>query len=303
MFRHGRKFLTGMILTLGALGLGGCGGEVTAPQVDPITAYRYTLEIANAGERPSGSPVLAQQADFIAATAKQFGATTRINDFEDDTPLGKMRFRNVIAEVPGRNTSQFVLIGCHYDTKKMFSHIHFVGANDGASGVGALLAMIKAAAKKKPPLTLRFVFFDGEESLYEYDHGDGLFGSRHDAAALEKSGELKQCRAMILLDMIGDRDLDITLPQGTDPDLAQRCFAAASKLGMTAKQVKWFKDDITDDHTPFKERGIPTIDLIDFDYGPNNSWWHTSEDTIDKIAPESLAAAADLGLAIAYGLR
>jgi len=283
------------------LAVAGCGKPAVAPRVDSVTAYRYTLEIVNAGARPAGSPALAKQADFIADTARHFGASSVvIDDFFQNTALGKIRFRNVIVTVPGRDDSRFVLIGCHYDTKKMFAGVNFVGANDGASGVGALLAMIKEAVKVRPPVTLRFVFFDGEECLYEYNDADGLYGSRHYAKELEKSGELKRCRAMILLDMIGDRDLKITLPQGTDPDLADRCFAAAKRLGFSDK-VGWYKNDMTDDHAPFRDRGVPTIDLIDFDYGPGNSWWHTSEDTVDKIAPESLALAADLALAIAYG--
>lgn len=283
-------------------GIAGCGRETPAPRVDAMQAYRLTLEMINAGERPAGSPVLAKQADLIAKIARQYGAEAEIDDFEDDTPMGKMNFRNVMVTVRGKNPDKFVLIGCHYDTKRMLSGTHFIGANDGASGVGALLAMVGETVKKRPPLTLRFAFFDGEECIYQYNHNDGLHGSRHCAAKMEESGELKSCRAMILLDMVGDRNFNITLPLGTDPELAQRCFDAAKKLGIAGK-VAWHDSDMTDDHTPFRKFGIATIDLIDFEYGPGNSWWHTEEDTIDKIAPESLAAAADLALAIAYGLR
>lgn len=302
MFRAITLFLFPAALWLA----GGCGETASpAPRVDPALAFRLAVETAAVGSRPSGSAVLARQAEWLAATAKEFGATeTRVETFNADTPQGEITFRNVTATVPGRDSSRFVLIGCHYDTKKMLSDTRFVGANDGASGVGALLAMIKAArsAPRPPPLTLRFVFFDGEECLYDYGPNDGLHGSRHYATQLEKNGELQACRAMILLDMVGDRDLKFTLPQGTDPVLAQLARAAAEKLGMPGK-ITWFSSDMTDDHTPFQQKGIPVIDLIDFDYGPGNAWWHTAEDTVDKLAPDSIAAAADIALGIAWALR
>ena len=301
MFRAMTLFLFPAALWLA----GGCGETASpAPRVDPALAFRLAVETAAAGPRPSGTAALARQAEWLAAAAKEFGAETRVETFSADTPRGEIVFRNVTATVPGRDSSRFVLIGCHYDTKKMFSDARFVGANDGASGVGALLAMIKAArtAPQPPPLTLRFVFFDGEECLYDYGPNDGLHGSRHYAAQLEKSGELPACRAMILLDMVGDRDLKLTLPQGTDPVLAQLAQAAAARLGMPGK-VTWFSSDMIDDHTPFQQKGIPVINLIDFDYGPGNVWWHTAEDTVDKLTPDSIASAADIALGIAWALR
>lgn len=158
MFHQRSGVLIGLAMVW--LTTAGCGGgeAVVAPRVDAAAAYRYAATVVAAGVRPSGSPALAGQADYIVATARQLGATAQLDEFEDVTPLGKLRFRNVVVTVPGRDTTHFVLIGCHYDTKRMFSEVRFVGANDGASGVGALLAMIEKTVKQPPPVTLRFVF-------------------------------------------------------------------------------------------------------------------------------------------------
>lgn len=266
------------------------------PGTDPKLAWEYAEKSVAFGPRHSGSKAISDYADWIVRTAsecRKFKVTEQ--RFEQQAPGGRILFRNLIAEIPGKSR-EWILVGAHYDVKKFLSIPGFQGANDGASGVAALLAMIHALEKypEKPPYTLRFVFFDGEECLYRYSENDGLHGSRALAEHYEKTGELKKCRAMFLLDMIGDRDLNLTLPANSSSAL----IACLKQIGREQARpgIRWEQrsHDMLDDHVPFHERGVPALDLIDFDYGPRNSYWHTAGDTLDKISAESICAAADL---------
>ena len=274
-----------------------------APVIDSGAAYGYVKKIYDFGPRPSGSETLKKQADFIAETAASLGAAVRTDEFEDVTPAGTLKFMNVIADIKGRS-DRFVIVASHYDTKKLSGVPAFSGANDGASSTGLLLAMLKAVrdSGQIPEYSLKFVFFDGEECLYNYSPKDGLHGSKYYADKLYKSGELKNCVAFILLDMVGDRDLTITLPDSsTNRRLAELLFKAAGELG-TSKNFSWYGADILDDHMPFFKHGVPCIDLIDFCYGAGNMYWHTSADTIDKISPESLKITGDAVLSLIWKL-
>lgn len=275
-----------------------------APVVDAQQAYDYVKKIYDFGARPSGSETLRKQAGFIAEMARIQGASVTLDEFEDMTPGGTLKFINVIAEVKGRS-DKFIIIASHYDTKKISAIPGFAGANDGASSTGLLLAMLNAVNDNLVPLkySLRFVFFDGEECLYNYSPGDGLHGSRHYADKLAKSGELKNCVALVLLDMIGDRNLNITLPTvSTNKRLAELLFKSAEALG-TSNHFSWYNTDMLDDHVPFFKLGVPCIDLIDFDYGNSNMQWHTSADTLDKISPESLKITGDAALSLIWNIR
>lgn len=200
---------------------------------------------------------------------------------------------------------EFVVIGAHHDTKRLFSVPDFAGANDGASGVGALLAMAHAItmySQKEPlPCTIRLVFFDGEEALYQYTEIDGLVGSRAYVDMLKKDDSGRLCRAMILLDMIGDKDLHIDLAGNSTPALADVVMAEAAAAGYADKFSRG-TTAILDDHYPFLQAGHKAVDLIDFDYGPENRYWHTGADTMDKISAESIKTAADVALRIVWRL-
>lgn len=274
-----------------------------APLVDAGTAYDYVKKIYDFGPRPSGSESLRKQATFIADAARASGASAILDEFEDLTPAGTLRFINIIADIKGRS-DKFVIIATHYDTKKLSGVPGFSGANDGASSTGLLLAMIKAVkdSGQIPEYSLRFVFFDGEECLYNYSSKDGLHGSKYYADKLYKSGDLKKCIALVLLDMVGDRDLTITLPaSSTNQRLAGLLFKSATELG-SSKNFSWYETDILDDHTPFFKHGVPCINLIDFYYGSDNMYWHTSADTLDKISQESLKITGDAALSMIWKL-
>ena len=222
--------------------------------------------------------------------------------FQAQTPAGKLTFRNVSAVLPGKSP-EFIVIGAHYDAKKFDSIPDFQGANDGGSGVGALFAMMKALqdAGTTPPLELRFVFFDGEEAQILYTDGDGFHGSQRYISELRRKNELRNCRAMILLDMVGDSDLKLALSPDTDPILAATAMKAAHELGYD-KNIGLNGPQMLDDHTAFQNAGIPAIDLIDFEYGPDNIYWHTAGDTVDKLSADSLGISAAIALKMVWKL-
>ena len=289
-----------------ALFLAACSPEVPFPELpksDAALVQQYAEKSVAFGNRFSGSRAIADYAGWIRKTAAESSLfTVSEHSFEDVTPAGKMTFRNIIAEIPGRSR-EWVLIGCHYDAKKFLSTPGFQAANDGASGVAALLAMIRALDRypKQPPFTLRFVFFDGEECLYKYGENDGLHGSRALAGKYERSGDLKNCRAMILLDMIGDRDLNLTLPANSSPALTD-ALTRIIRQHFPALRFEKLSYDMLDDHVPFFRRGVPAIDLIDFQYGPANSNWHTAGDTLENISAQSICTVADLTFALIWNL-
>ncbi len=282
----------------------GCGPRqpVTPPPFNKQLAWLLCTEAATMVPRHSGTPGALQQARFIARTAKKFKADVKIDSFNAITPNGEITFRNVMATVKGQS-DKYLIIGCHYDGKKLMSVPNFQAANDGASGVGVLLSMIKSVtdAKIKPYYTLKFVFFDGEECIYEYKENDGLFGSKYLCNKLKKSGELKNCRALILADMIGDRDLQVTLSSDTPKAMLDHCLSSAKKLKLEQHFTR-YPNSILDDHTPFAQAGIPTIDLIDFNFGPDNSYWHTSEDTMNKLSIDSLDIIGRVMLEMIYNM-
>lgn len=266
------------------------------PGIDGLSAYLYVSEIVSIGTRPSGSQGAEKTVEYIVQKARKTGLPVKLDKWQAWTPCGKITFRNVIVEIKGRS-NDFIIIGSHYDTKRLISIPNFSGANDGASGAGLLLHMIEHIKKSNfyPPFSLRFVFFDGEECFINYSETDGLFGSRRMLQKLKSSGEINNCKAVIILDMVGDRNLCITLPSKSNEKLAAGLLSAAHKQN-TEKYFKCYHTDIIDDHVPFQENGIPSIDIIDFEFGPSNRYWHTEADTLEKISPESLEIIGNTAL-------
>ena len=243
--------------------------------------------------RHSGTTGAKKTAEWIRNTAQSMpGITAWIDSFADDTPAGRMTFRNVVAELPGKGKP--IIIGAHYDAKKLTLSPDFQAANDGASGVAVLLSVMKTiASQKKPfPFPIHFIFFDGEECQIDYSENDGLHGSKK--AAKDYTGK---ARAMILADMVGDDNWNLSIPENCSPELKKIVLQAAAELKLS-DSVKQGSMHVLDDHVPFFKAGIPAVNLIDFEYGPGNAYWHTTEDKLDKIDPESLGKTADLILKI-----
>ncbi|NOY82296.1 MAG: M28 family peptidase [Kiritimatiellaeota bacterium] len=298
--------LLGPVLLLGPIA--GCGGGRPSlppprPAVDGRRAMTLVAEFAALGPRPAGSKGAARAARWIEAACRKTGARTRIEKWQEQTPAGRRTFRNVHAVVPGRLRGR-VLVGSHYDTKVLEDAPDFIGANDSCSSTGLLVELVRLLARFEPwpGRTLEFVFFDGEECLEQYDPRDGLYGSRHFADAIRTGGRVSRWRGMVLLDMVGDREFGLTLSPDTPPKLARALFNIAEKQGVRERVGYYTSGTILDDHTPFQRLGIPAIDLIDFEYGPGNAYWHTPADTLDKLAPQSLAIAGDLCLGLVWRL-
>jgi Zn-dependent M28 family amino/carboxypeptidase len=199
------------------------------------------------------------------------------------------------------NKPGVIVLGTHYETNYPLRTINFVGANDGASTTGLLMAIAdrlraessQSPAKKLDGYSVWLVFFDGEEAIQSWSRSDSTYGSRHLAAKWGRDGTLSQIKAFMLADMIGDKDLNIQRETYSTAWLVALVGQAAKKLGY---QRYFFQKElpVEDDHLPFVERGVPSIDVIDLDYGPNNSYHHTAQDTMDKISAHSLTIDGDV---------
>ena len=258
---------------------------------DSSKAWEHLRQQVAIGPRPSGSPGNVKNRDYIKATLAGFGIKTVEQPFEGATPLGPIKMVNLIATVPGQRPDRIVLAS-HFDTK-IFREFRFVGASDGASSTAALLELGRVLkARPQLPFTIELLFLDGEEATGEWQGTDNTYGSRYYVAAAGKAGTLKSLRALILLDMIGDRQLNMRREQNSTPWLTTIIWNTAKKLGHGAQ----FLDEVTpieDDHIPFLKAGVQAVDLIDLDYPA----WHTAQDTLDNVAARSLQIVGDVVVA------
>jgi len=255
-------------------------------------ALAHVQRLVDLGPHPGGSAAIEKARDYIEEQLRHSGWQVTRQAFTDDTPRGKIHFVNLIARFSGDANAappSFVLCS-HYDTK-LFDTIRFVGANDGGSSTGLLLELARAIGQH-PSLArkLELAFFDGEEAYENFSDTDGLYGSRYFARQLQGEGA-KQFRGGILFDMVGDRSLGITLPPNSPSAVAHDVFAAAEALKLR-KYFSYLDRDLIDDHAPLNAIGVPTIDIIDFDY----PWWHTADDTMDKISAQSLQIVGSVAL-------
>jgi hypothetical protein len=255
-------------------------------------AFAHVQRLVDLGPRPAGSKALEKSRDYIEDQLRRSGWQVTRQAFSDDTPRGKVQFVNLIAQFSGhgKTASPSFLLCSHYDTK-IFDTIRFVGADDGGSSTGLLLELARVIGQH-PALAakLELVFFDGEEAFEQFSDGDGLYGSRYFARKLQSS-DAKQFRGGLLFDMVGDRSLDVTLPTDSPPEMARGIFAAAEALKLRS-YFTYLDRGMTDDHTPLNAIGVPTVDIIDFDY----PWWHTADDTLDKISAQSLQTVGSVAL-------
>jgi hypothetical protein len=277
---------------------------VEAPDDLGVTAYAHVAELVGFGPRYTGSPGWQRSVDYIARTLRETTGIEPVRDRWTDPEHG-VEFENIHLTIPGASRDH-ILLACHHDTKRCEGHedpehnFPFVGANDSGSGVGLLLALAEELArqsrKQRPRATIEIAFFDGEECLeFDWDETVALFGSRRVAArerTRRNQPEQSRVRAMILLDMVGARDLQIDDETNSDRELHD-IFAAAARTCGHQKIFFQHRMAIRDDHMPFVEAGIPAIDLIDL---IDNPQWHTADDTLEHIAPESLQIVGEVVL-------
>jgi len=267
---------------------------------DGARAYQYAREFAAIGPRWPTGPGHIKAEEFIRAHFLHAHDQLEEDSFTADTPIGSVPLCNFIVRFPGTKPGAIVL-GTHYETNYPLRTINYVGANDGASTTGLLMAIADrlrdeeahAPGKKLDGYSVWLVFFDGEEAIQSWSRSDSTYGSRHLAAKWDRDGTLRHIKAFLLADMIGDKDLDIQRETHSTAWLVDLVTQAAKKFG---DQRYFFQQsmDIEDDHLPFVERGVPSIDIIDLDYGPNNSYHHTAQDTMDKISARSLTIDGDV---------
>jgi Zn-dependent M28 family amino/carboxypeptidase len=278
---------------LGAIALQ-AAGAAEAPSFSGGRAFEDLKRLVAFGPRPSGSKALAMSRQEILRQLQRVGLQVEEDSFRAATPFGSLPMTNLIAKIPGARP-QVIIVAGHYETKR-FDEFSFVGANDGGSSAAFLLELARVLARRKNALTHWLVFFDGEEAFQEFSGTDGLYGSRHLVQKMAASGELSQVQAMILVDMVGDARLNIHRDAKSTAWLTDLVFQSARRLGYT----KYFRDEpraYEDDHIPFVNAGVSAVDLLDFDYGPSNSYWHTAKDTVDKCSPLSLTIVGRVVLA------
>jgi Zn-dependent M28 family amino/carboxypeptidase len=275
-------------------------GQVTGQAIYTLTQQF----LAVAPQRFNGSPGHLAAEAFLKAHFKPEAA---LGNFEEDeftatTPVGPQTMRNYIVRYPGKRDG-IIVLASHYETNWWLKDIPFVGANDGACTT-ALLISLGQYFRAHPPqgYSIWIVFDDGEESTRTVWEGtDNLYGTRHLAAKWDREGTIGKIKAFLLADMIGDKDLNIDFDEQSTPWLRDLLKTAAKNTGNSAYIYKNDVPGLGDDHIPFKQRGVPVLDLIDIDYGPRtkdlpDGYHHTQYDTIDKLSPNSLQISADLFL-------
>lgn len=242
------------------------------------------------GPRPAGSAALAECRRYIVEQLTALGLEAREQAFDGATPVGRIPMVNLSATIRGRRPERIIL-ATHYDTK-VFHDMTFVGASDGASSTAAVLELARGLSTRSNEFTIELLFLDGEEAVVEWTGTDHTYGSRHYVTEAQRNGTLASIKAFILLDMIGDRNLDISRDANSTPWLVDIVWSAAARIGHRAT----FVDSLTtieDDHLPFVRAGIPAIDIIDLNYAA----WHTADDDLRRVSANSLQIVGDVVLA------
>lgn len=262
------------------------------PDINGNHVMQYVKEVVAIGSRPVGSPGHAKTEQYILSHLK--GVDVEQDKFIAQTPVGKMPVNNIIAKFPGRKDGIIVVAG-HYDTNYPLPKA-YVGANDGGSTTGLLLALTdQFRGKERVGYSVWLVWTDAEEAFVTWSDSDSLYGTKQLAQKWQKDGTAKKIKAFILVDMIGDADLDIQKETLSTPWLSDLVYQAATNLGYQSHFYE-VRAEIQDDHLPFLKVGVPSVDIIDLDYGYNNVYHHSVQDTLDKLSPQSLAISGDVVL-------
>ncbi len=318
------RFLALALVLIGPLMLIGCPSKTNKPAEGPAPpsassapaksafdgdrAFEQVRKQVEFGPRPAGSAELEKTRGYMIEQLKSYGLNVTTDEFRATTPIGERKMVNVTAELPGES-NDVVIISSHYDTK-YFKDIKFVGANDGGSSTGALMeiARVMAANKQKPKMTYWFVFFDGEEAFcFDWDEchnpnpadpknplPDHTYGSRRYVAQLTEKNELKRVRAMILLDMMGYKNLRLGRADLGTAWLTDIVWQTAKQLGYGNVFIDSLEGVGDDDHGPFLKAGVEAIDIIQLS---TYEYWHTKDDTLDKISGKSLKIVGDTVIA------
>jgi hypothetical protein len=251
------------------------------------------------GPRPPASDAIHRTQDYIIGQLKGFGCAVDTHDFHASTPVGSVAMKNIVAKIPGASPN-IILLATHYDTDtvgpppQLRKMTNFVGADDAGSSTALMLEMARVLCGKPQPATIWIAFFDGEEAFVSWSDSDSVYGSREMAATLALSGELSRVKAFVLADLVGGKNFHAKRDSETSQWLQDIIWDTAARLGHQDLFLSLHGDGMEDDHLPWKARKIPTVDIIDLDTTGDVSYWHTEQDTLDKISPKSLQAVGDV---------
>jgi Zn-dependent M28 family amino/carboxypeptidase len=265
----------------------------TAPALkfDSNRAWEHLRQLVAIGPRPSGSPAIEQTRKYIKDQLAASGLTAVEQKWVADTPAGTIAMVNLIVTIPGARNERIAIAG-HYDTKR-FDRFRFVGASDGGSSAAFVIELGRILKARRNPFTIELLFLDGEEAVREVWAGtDNTYGSRHYVETASRDGSLAGLKALVLVDMIGDRDLKIRRDTLSTPWLTDLVWSAARAQKLDEYFVP-ATTEVEDDHVPFLKAGVPAVDIIDLDYGA----WHTAGDTLDAVSARSLQVVGDVVLA------
>ena len=261
---------------------------------DGARAYDQVAKIVAFGPRPPDSEGIHKVQDYLHTQLKSFGCATEDDDFHASTPIGSVAMKNILVKIPGTSPDVILLL-THYDSLKKDG---FVGAEDSASSTGVMLELARMLCPKKQRLGVWIAFLDGEEAFINWDeNNDNTYGSRELAARLALADELKHVKAVILADMIGQKNVRFEREANSTTWLAGFVWSTAGKLGYQDVFVSSETTAISDDHVPFKDRRLAIVDIIDLNDYIQAGYWHTSEDTMDKISARSLGIVGHVLLA------
>ncbi len=268
---------------------------LAAADFSGASELEYTRKAVAFGPRPPGSAANRKLQAYIESQLKTLRCQLSFDAFTAQTPAGAVPMRNIIANFRGSSGRAIVITG-HFDTKPMPGSV-FLGANDGGSSTGFLLELARVVNSMSSLDDVTLVWFDGEEAFGDWSATNGTFGSRHLAEKWSTDGTLARIKALINVDMIGDQDLGILQETMSSQTLRRQVWQTAADLGYG----KYFLNSqlaTEDDHLPFLKRGVNALDLIDFNYGPDNAYWHNEKDTLDKLSAHSLDVVGNVLTAV-----
>jgi len=251
-------------------------------EFDGKRAFAQVVKQVSFGPRPSGSQAIVHLQDYLQTELQSYGCNVETDSFGADTPVGRLPMKNILVKIPGENPG-VILLGTHYDT---LLKDNFVGADDGGSSSALMLELARLLCAQHGKYAVWIAFFDGEEAMKQWSANDSRYGSRQMAARLSSSGDIKKIKAFLLADIVGGRTAQFLRESSSNPALIDLVWNTAAKLGYSGL----FLNDMTsaeDDHDSFMKRGVPAVDVIgDF---VHNGYWHTPQDSLDKISPKTLA--------------
>lgn len=293
--RTAQRRIASVVSAVSALIVVALASAVTAqspsPKFDSNRAWEDLRQLVAIGPRPAGSAAIEQSRKYIKEQLAAAGVRVGEQAWDDETPLGKVHMVNLVATIPGARKDRIVVSG-HYDTK-LYHEFRFVGASDGGSSAAFLLELARVLKARRNALTIELLFLDGEEARLPDWHGtDNTYGSRHYVEAGKRAGSLAGIKANLLIDMIGDRDLRLKRDVNSTPWLTDIVWNAAKQQRLDGYFVP-LTTQIEDDHLPFVQAGVPSVDIIDLEYPP----WHTANDTLDAVSARSLQIVGDVVLA------